>query len=174
MRSHVSDGSALLSSCAGLCSLSACSLYAHQITSEFFDPLFVAQKWGKKTQQHSFTRIQKKRFLSCGCLQVWTGSRPVYRLGRFDSLHPRRLHALLLHCRRFYEKVFVRKIELFVHWNLHLTVCSVSLKPQTDQLYLQRCCLTLSHLLPPQRSGQGGEPETPPRVQRLLQDTAFW
>lgn len=29
---------------AGLCSLSACSLYAHRITSEFFDPMFVAQK----------------------------------------------------------------------------------------------------------------------------------
>uniref|UniRef100_H3DQA6 Claudin n=2 Tax=Tetraodon nigroviridis TaxID=99883 RepID=H3DQA6_TETNG len=30
---------------SGLCSLTACSLYAHQITSEFFDPLFVAQKY---------------------------------------------------------------------------------------------------------------------------------
>ncbi|KAM3861681.1 claudin-10-like [Diretmus argenteus] len=30
---------------SGLCSLSACSLYAHQITSEFFDPMFVAQKY---------------------------------------------------------------------------------------------------------------------------------
>ncbi|XP_029705327.1 claudin-10 isoform X1 [Takifugu rubripes] len=30
---------------SGLCSLSACSLYAHQITSEFFDPLYVAQKY---------------------------------------------------------------------------------------------------------------------------------
>ncbi|XP_057709536.1 claudin-10-like isoform X4 [Corythoichthys intestinalis] len=30
---------------SGLCSLSACSLYAHRITSEFFDPLFVAQKY---------------------------------------------------------------------------------------------------------------------------------
>ncbi|KAL1268725.1 hypothetical protein QQF64_034088 [Cirrhinus molitorella] len=29
----------------GLCSLSACSLYAHRITSEFFDPMFVAQKY---------------------------------------------------------------------------------------------------------------------------------
>ncbi|XP_062383940.1 claudin-10a [Sardina pilchardus] len=29
----------------GLCSLTACSLYAHRITSEFFDPLFVAQKF---------------------------------------------------------------------------------------------------------------------------------
>ncbi|KAG5261610.1 hypothetical protein AALO_G00286300 [Alosa alosa] len=29
----------------GLCSLAACSLYAHRITSEFFDPLFVAQKF---------------------------------------------------------------------------------------------------------------------------------
>lgn len=28
----------------GLCSLTACSLYAHKITSEFFDPMFVAQK----------------------------------------------------------------------------------------------------------------------------------
>uniref|UniRef100_A0A8C2FA95 Claudin 10 n=1 Tax=Cyprinus carpio TaxID=7962 RepID=A0A8C2FA95_CYPCA len=31
--------------CTGLCSLSACSLYAHRITSEFFDPMFVAQKY---------------------------------------------------------------------------------------------------------------------------------
>ncbi|XP_069558743.1 claudin-10-like isoform X1 [Brachyistius frenatus] len=30
---------------SGLCSLSACSLYAHRITSEFFDPMFVAQKY---------------------------------------------------------------------------------------------------------------------------------
>lgn len=29
---------------SGLCSLSSCSIYAHQITSEFFDPLFVEQK----------------------------------------------------------------------------------------------------------------------------------
>uniref|UniRef100_A0A8C5IB59 Claudin-10-like n=1 Tax=Gouania willdenowi TaxID=441366 RepID=A0A8C5IB59_GOUWI len=29
----------------GLCALSACSLYAHRITSEFFDPLYVAQKY---------------------------------------------------------------------------------------------------------------------------------
>uniref|UniRef100_A0AAR2M642 Claudin n=1 Tax=Pygocentrus nattereri TaxID=42514 RepID=A0AAR2M642_PYGNA len=29
----------------GLCSLTACSLYAHRITSEFFDPMFVAQKY---------------------------------------------------------------------------------------------------------------------------------
>lgn len=57
--SRHSDGTALLSSCAGVCSLSACSLYAHRITSEFFDPLFVAQKWGGK-KIHIFTRIQKK------------------------------------------------------------------------------------------------------------------
>ncbi|KAK9970026.1 hypothetical protein ABG768_028165 [Culter alburnus] len=31
--------------CLGLCSLTACSLYAHRITSEFFDPMFVAQKY---------------------------------------------------------------------------------------------------------------------------------
>ncbi|XP_056611060.1 claudin-10 isoform X1 [Triplophysa dalaica] len=31
--------------CTGLCSLAACSLYAHRITSEFFDPMFVAQKY---------------------------------------------------------------------------------------------------------------------------------
>ncbi|XP_029936743.1 claudin-10-like [Myripristis murdjan] len=30
---------------SGLCSLSACSLYAHQITTEFFDPMFIAQKY---------------------------------------------------------------------------------------------------------------------------------
>ncbi|XP_017558562.1 claudin-10 isoform X2 [Pygocentrus nattereri] len=30
---------------SGLCSLTACSLYAHRITSEFFDPMFVAQKY---------------------------------------------------------------------------------------------------------------------------------
>ncbi|XP_077583757.1 claudin-10-like isoform X2 [Stigmatopora nigra] len=30
---------------SGLCSLSACSLYAHRITSEFFNPLYVAQKY---------------------------------------------------------------------------------------------------------------------------------
>ncbi|XP_060910538.1 claudin-10-like isoform X2 [Labrus mixtus] len=30
---------------SGLCSLSAYSLYAHRITSEFFDPMFVAQKY---------------------------------------------------------------------------------------------------------------------------------
>ncbi|XP_072556785.1 claudin-10-like [Paramormyrops kingsleyae] len=29
----------------GLCSLTACSLYAHRITSEFFDPMFLAQKF---------------------------------------------------------------------------------------------------------------------------------
>ncbi|NP_001018449.2 uncharacterized protein isoform X1 [Danio rerio] len=31
--------------CTGLCSLTAYSLYAHRITSEFFDPMFVAQKY---------------------------------------------------------------------------------------------------------------------------------
>ncbi|KAL7384397.1 hypothetical protein ABVT39_001474 [Epinephelus coioides] len=30
---------------SGICSLSACSLYAHQITAEFFDPTYVAQKY---------------------------------------------------------------------------------------------------------------------------------
>uniref|UniRef100_A0A672JT30 Claudin n=1 Tax=Salarias fasciatus TaxID=181472 RepID=A0A672JT30_SALFA len=30
---------------SGLCSLSACSIYAQRITSEFFDPMFVAQKY---------------------------------------------------------------------------------------------------------------------------------
>ncbi|XP_075896266.1 claudin-10-like isoform X3 [Nelusetta ayraudi] len=30
---------------SGLCSLTACSLYAHRITTEFFDPMFVAQKY---------------------------------------------------------------------------------------------------------------------------------
>ncbi|XP_026879109.1 uncharacterized protein LOC113585667 isoform X4 [Electrophorus electricus] len=30
---------------SGLCSLTACSLYAHRITSEFFDPMFMAQKY---------------------------------------------------------------------------------------------------------------------------------
>ncbi|KAM9483004.1 claudin-10a [Clarias gariepinus] len=30
---------------SGLCSLTTCSLYAHRITSDFFDPLFVAQKF---------------------------------------------------------------------------------------------------------------------------------
>ncbi|KAM9804855.1 claudin-10-like [Neosynchiropus ocellatus] len=30
---------------SGLCSLTACSLYAHRVTSEFFDPDFVAQKY---------------------------------------------------------------------------------------------------------------------------------
>ncbi|XP_072539044.1 claudin-10a [Salminus brasiliensis] len=30
---------------SGICSLTTCSLYAHRITSEFFDPLFMAQKF---------------------------------------------------------------------------------------------------------------------------------
>nr|CAE30368.1 novel protein similar to human claudin [Danio rerio] len=30
---------------SGICSITACSLYAHRITSEFFDPLFVKQKF---------------------------------------------------------------------------------------------------------------------------------
>uniref|UniRef100_A0A673L9P6 Claudin 10a n=1 Tax=Sinocyclocheilus rhinocerous TaxID=307959 RepID=A0A673L9P6_9TELE len=30
---------------SGICSMTACSLYAHRITSEFFDPLFVKQKF---------------------------------------------------------------------------------------------------------------------------------
>nr|XP_061829644.1 claudin-10-like isoform X2 [Nerophis lumbriciformis] len=29
---------------SGLCCMSACSIYAHRVTSDFFDPLFVAQK----------------------------------------------------------------------------------------------------------------------------------
>ncbi|XP_070850345.1 claudin-10a [Chaetodon trifascialis] len=29
---------------SGLCSITACSIYAHRITTDFFDPLFVAQK----------------------------------------------------------------------------------------------------------------------------------
>ncbi|XP_057685448.1 claudin-10a [Corythoichthys intestinalis] len=29
---------------SGLCCMTACSLYAHRITTDFFDPLFVAQK----------------------------------------------------------------------------------------------------------------------------------
>lgn len=28
----------------GLCCMTACSIYAHRITTDFFDPLFVAQK----------------------------------------------------------------------------------------------------------------------------------
>ncbi|XP_035995139.1 claudin-10 isoform X1 [Fundulus heteroclitus] len=30
---------------SGVCSLSACSLYAHRITTEFFDPMFMSQKY---------------------------------------------------------------------------------------------------------------------------------
>uniref|UniRef100_A0A3Q2YXL5 Claudin n=1 Tax=Hippocampus comes TaxID=109280 RepID=A0A3Q2YXL5_HIPCM len=30
---------------SGLCCMTACSIYAHRITSDFFDPLFVAQKF---------------------------------------------------------------------------------------------------------------------------------
>ncbi|XP_031594466.1 claudin-10-like isoform X1 [Oreochromis aureus] len=30
---------------SGLCSLSSCSIYAHRITSEFFDPMFISQKY---------------------------------------------------------------------------------------------------------------------------------
>ncbi|KAA0713231.1 Claudin-10 Oligodendrocyte-specific protein-like [Triplophysa tibetana] len=30
---------------SGICSMTACSLYAHRITNEFFDPLFVKQKF---------------------------------------------------------------------------------------------------------------------------------
>ncbi|XP_061829635.2 claudin-10a [Nerophis lumbriciformis] len=30
---------------SGLCCMSACSIYAHRVTSDFFDPLFVAQKF---------------------------------------------------------------------------------------------------------------------------------
>lgn len=30
---------------SGLCALTSCSIYAHQITTEFFDPLFVEQKY---------------------------------------------------------------------------------------------------------------------------------
>ncbi|XP_029937320.1 claudin-10-like [Myripristis murdjan] len=30
---------------SGLCSLSSCSIYAHRITTEFFDPMFVEQKY---------------------------------------------------------------------------------------------------------------------------------
>ena len=29
---------------AGLCCMTACSIYAHRITTDFFDPMFVAQK----------------------------------------------------------------------------------------------------------------------------------
>lgn len=75
-----------------------------------------------KSEKNTFLLESRKRSLSCGCLQVWTGSRPVYWLGRFDSLHPRRLHALLLDCRHFYEKVHMREIELWVRLNPHLTV----------------------------------------------------
>ncbi|KAM3607143.1 uncharacterized protein V6R79_002274 [Siganus canaliculatus] len=30
---------------SGLCSMLSCSIYAHQITTEFFDPMFMAQKY---------------------------------------------------------------------------------------------------------------------------------
>uniref|UniRef100_A0A8C5ICY5 Claudin n=1 Tax=Gouania willdenowi TaxID=441366 RepID=A0A8C5ICY5_GOUWI len=39
---------------SGLCALSACSLYAHRITSEFFDPLYVAQN---ASLQFSISRL---------------------------------------------------------------------------------------------------------------------
>lgn len=38
----------------GLCSLSSCSIYAHRITSEFFDPMFVAQKWEEGNCKNTF------------------------------------------------------------------------------------------------------------------------
>lgn len=87
-------------------------------------PVVCGTEVRKKTtvKRNTFLLESRKRFLSCGCLQVWTGSRPVYRLGRFDSLHPRRLHALLLDCRHFYKKVLMTKIELCVCLNLQLTV----------------------------------------------------
>lgn len=38
----VAGGSFVVS---GLCSIAACSLYAHRVTTEFFDPTYVAQKY---------------------------------------------------------------------------------------------------------------------------------
>uniref|UniRef100_A0A8D3D5V7 Claudin n=1 Tax=Scophthalmus maximus TaxID=52904 RepID=A0A8D3D5V7_SCOMX len=64
---------------SGLCSLSACSLYAHRITSEFFDPMFIAQ--------------------NCS----------LYRLGRFCPLYHWRKHALFLHRRFLRQKVCMSK-----------------------------------------------------------------
>ncbi|KAI4886603.1 hypothetical protein NFI96_000802 [Prochilodus magdalenae] len=46
---------------SGICSLTTCSLYAHRITSEFFDPLFVAQKEYSYNGATSFISTRNKK-----------------------------------------------------------------------------------------------------------------
>ncbi|XP_060731889.1 claudin-10 isoform X2 [Tachysurus vachellii] len=45
LKARIAGFSGLQYFIAGLCSLTACSLYAHRIMSEFFDPMFVDQKY---------------------------------------------------------------------------------------------------------------------------------
>ncbi|XP_043928929.1 claudin-10 isoform X2 [Protopterus annectens] len=45
-KSRITGFSGIIFILGGLCAVTACSLYAHRITSEFFDPSFVAQKMG--------------------------------------------------------------------------------------------------------------------------------
>ncbi|XP_026150706.1 claudin-10-like [Mastacembelus armatus] len=44
-KAHITCFSGISFILCGLCSLSGCSLYAHRITTEFFDPLFFDQKY---------------------------------------------------------------------------------------------------------------------------------
>uniref|UniRef100_A0A8C8GZ00 Claudin n=1 Tax=Oncorhynchus tshawytscha TaxID=74940 RepID=A0A8C8GZ00_ONCTS len=44
----------------GLCSLTACSLYAHRITSEFFDPLFFAQNRAECSYSGGTSMVTKR------------------------------------------------------------------------------------------------------------------
>ncbi|KAK1798806.1 hypothetical protein P4O66_007089 [Electrophorus voltai] len=45
----------------GICSLTTCSLYAQRITSEFFDPLFMAQKDYSNNGARSFISTRNKK-----------------------------------------------------------------------------------------------------------------
>ncbi|RVE57935.1 hypothetical protein OJAV_G00204290 [Oryzias javanicus] len=63
----------------GLCSISACSLYAHRITSEFFNPFILDQKYE----------------LGAALFIGWAGGRPLYS---------GRLRSLLFHRINFFQK----------------------------------------------------------------------
>ena len=60
---------------------------------------------------------------------------------------------------------------LWIHINKNASVFSS--QPQSSKLYLQRCCLTFSYLLLPERAGKVCKPEAASRIQQLLQGAAL-
>ncbi|XP_054639545.1 claudin-10-like [Dunckerocampus dactyliophorus] len=67
---------------SGLCCMTACSIYAHRITTDFFDPLFVAQKGHRSSiGAAAFSHTRGENSKAAGSLQK-EPQQPCRKFGR--------------------------------------------------------------------------------------------